>query len=420
MLSGTQSQGGGDDFTQLLQALPARNISNEGSLLRSIICRIGPNASVDDAFASTVLGANMSQKRELFSGFREEQIANRALNKRTTKVRFLALLSMAVLVLSGCTDLGDAPADGGQKIEEVQKPLEGADTEPAPTPSELEACSITPNIISLAKGMGGGKGEVKISEVTSELTHLSAVAAVLESEGSPLFQSLQGFTESFGSMYPILGTDSTNTITSLKLGIEDLQQSLEAVSTECKSLDAGFDSTSLPVTVEDFYPNGFWYEAVTPDFLSYSLYSTDDLYDLSIQGDDVVYQSNGNKALLLVLKCDVKKKEFLATIQRITGDFSTDEFGPDGRIEFSYSLDEGPAKTGSGFFASGFMVPFVSELNRSELEKQGNRTWSVLSETESSISIKMDLPGARFEAELLIGGIERVEKELKSQGCFDF
>ena len=330
-----------------------------------------------------------------------------------------------VLILSGCSTASSTSETSPTSVPDTT-PSEASpaqsteETEPAPTPSELEACSIIPNIISLAKGMGGGGGEVKISEVTSELTHLSAAAAVLESERSPLFKSLEGFTETFGSLYPILGTDSTSTITSLKLGIEDLQQSLEAVSTECKSLDAGFDLTSLPVTVEDFYPNGFWYEAVTPDFLSYSLYSTDDLYDLSIQGDEVFYQSNGNKALLLILKCDVKKNEFLATIQRISGDFSKDEFGPDGRIEFSYSLDQGLAKTASGFFASGFMVPFVSELNRSELEKQGNRTWSVLSETESSIDIKMDLPGARFEAELLISGIERVEKELKSKGCFDF
>jgi len=79
---------------------------------------------------------------------------------------------VATVLLSGCTDAGSTPIDDDVEVQVPLSPSAEEEISPVPTPSELEACSTVPELLTLAKRLEGGQGPIDISEVTAKLAHL--------------------------------------------------------------------------------------------------------------------------------------------------------------------------------------------------------------------------------------------------------
>lgn len=324
----------------------------------------------------------------------------------------ISIAVTATALLSACTSLAT-------NLDSLSTdPSENAASSQSTDYSEQEACGTVVELMQLAQRMYGGDG-AQFSEVNSKLLHLAGVQAILADGESSLVSPLASFANHFSSTLPMLAIPQPP-ISELKSNLEKLTTDLGKLDGVCTNVGTFSMFPTLPLSVANFFPNGFWNRSLDGSYLIYSLASDDDLHDIEIANGEPIYSPNGRVGSRITFVCDFNNEIFGVAIGRNDGHLNDKPLRGSGEVAFWWSVDGGPKTLQRGVIENGLLYPFLESWTNTPLRGQGWRALTKVAIAGETVELKLEPPGDSFTAVFSTIGFDQVIASFDSFGCLDF
>jgi hypothetical protein len=332
--------------------------------------------------------------------------------------------SLLALFISGAITLGGCSFDS---LSSTGGPV-------TPTETETTFCNSAADLILSSFELASYEASKDFDTVEANRVSMNELVILLEEESSPMSQGAEQFLLEMRPLLALMGLGTARFQHGQAFTEQVLMVNapLESLSSNCASRGLTAISRELPLTVSDFYPDGFWAVATSAEALQYtqlskeSWVSVKNLDDLEID-ENLLDKTEGGQlkgfdfadrntlGADLRITCIVPDSSLQVRLDRINASMEFVVLGPSGKVNLYYSIDGGQQMKVAGEFANERLFPFWSR--GTEPDTAAREFLRVVESGNETLSFRVDSPGHEFTVEFSLLGFSKVMQGLVSQGC---
>lgn len=275
--------------------------------------------------------------------------------------------------------------------------------------SEREYCETMSEVQALISTLPDSTGELN-----STYAHLASVSTILAEEGSRLVPYSQQHDLSLNELSMWLEVYEFEP-GSLNKSLANFMTYHNDVVVQCREIIEDLSIQPMEITLEALFPDGVYHEGAGDDHIFFQYSSLNNGAEI-IDFDEWDYEATSD-VLTMNLVCVVDSGGLSLGISRADEWLETKPFGPEGPIQFQYSLDDQGQQSGTGYFYAGRFFPFLDSISPGSMDAASNKAIDVFMSAKNYVKIRLDSAGSQAEMEFFLGNSERVLQELERFGC---